>query len=461
MQVALKHSTRLFFVILMLLFSMSVFAQENGSDGLGDEFYPQMGNGGYDVQHYTIALDFTPDENFLEGSTTIEAVAEQDLASFNLDFSGMDISSITVNDAEANFDREDSELIITPAETLVADDTFTVVVSYSGVPETVDDPGVPFIGLGWQEWAPGYFAAVSEPSGSMNWFPANNHPLDKATFTFEITVPHPDVVAANGILSSVTENDDDTRTYLWEASDLMASYLAIVAVGDFIEVRDDSGDVPIRNYFPADTPQNVIDAYENTGDMMVFLGDMLGDYPFEVYGVVAVPGFPAALETQTLSIFGGGDPGESTILHELLHQWFGDSVTVAQWKDIWLHEGFATYFEALWIEHTSGEDAYNAYIDGFYDFAAGAGLSAPGSIEIENLFGGTVYVRGALVLHALREEVGDDVFFEILHSFYQTYAYNVATTDDFIVIAEEVSGQELDELFDAWLYGNTVPELEG
>jgi len=458
MQFTVKHSKALFLLILLLL-SMSVFAQENGSDGLGDEFYPQMGNGGYDVQHYTINLSFIPDDNFLDGSTTIEAIAEHDLASFNLDFFGMEISSITVNDAEADFAREDSEVIITPAETLLADETFIVVVSYSGVPETVDDPGVPFIGLGWQEWAPGYFAAVSEPSGSMNWFPANNHPLDKATFTFIITVPEPNVVAANGILTDVTENLEGFRSYHWEMNDLMASYLAIVAVGDFIEVRDDSGDVPIRNYFPAGTPQNVIDTYDVTGDMMIFLSDMLGEYPFEVYGVVAVPNFPAALETQTLSIFGAGSPGEDTILHELLHQWFGDSVTVAQWKDIWLHEGFATYFEALWVEHSAGEDAYNAYIEGYYGFASGAGLSAPGSIEIENLFGGTVYVRGALVLHALREEVGDDAFFEILRSFYETYAYDVATTDDFIAIAESVSGQELDALFDAWLYGETVPEL--
>lgn len=452
---------RILFTVIIAFLATSVFAQENGSDGLGDSFYPQMGNGGYDVQHYTIDLDFNPEENFLSGTTTIEAIAEQGLASFNLDFFGMDIEQITVNAVEATFSRDGSELTLTPPTSLSTDEAFTVVVAYSGVPEVVNDLGVPFIGLGWQEWDLGYFAAVSEPSGSMNWFPANNHPLDKATFTFDMTVPQPYVVVANGILTENYENPENQQvTSVWEMTDPMASYLAIVAVGEFYEIRDDSGDVLIRNYFSVGTSQSTIDDYAVTNEMMVYLTDLVGEYPFDAYGVVTVPGFPAALETQTLSIFGINAPGEGTIMHELLHQWFGDSVTVADWSDIWLHEGFAVYFSALWSEERDGREVYEDIVSDWYASASRNDFIAPASIEIDNLFGGTVYIRGALVLHALRIEVGDDVFFEILRTFYANHAYDVATTEDFISVAESVSGQDLDNLFEGWLFSDILPALE-
>lgn len=453
---------RIVFLMMIALFATSTFAQENGSDGLGDSLYPQLGNGGYDVQHYTIDLDFTPEANFLSGTTTIDAIAEQNLASFNLDFFGMDIERITVNTLEATFSRNGSELTITPFTPLSIDETFTVVVAYSGVPEVINDPGVPFVRLGWQEWAVGYFAAVSEPSGSMNWFPSNNHPLDKATFTFDMTVPQPYLVVANGVLAERYENLEDKRfTSIWEMTDPMASYLVIVAVGEFYEVQDDSGVVPIRNYFPVNAiSQSTIDAYDVTNEMMVYLSDLVGEYPFDAYGVVAVPGFPAALETQTMSIFGTNAPGEGTIMHELIHQWFGDSVTLADWGDIWLHEGFASYFSALWIEERNGRGAYEGIVGNWYAGASSNNLVAPGTIEIDNLFGGTVYTRAALVLHALREEVGDDIFFQILRTFYTNHAYDVATTEDFIAIAESLSGQQLDDLFAGWLFSDTLPALE-
>jgi len=448
-------------IMLLGLFSVSSFAREEvGSDSLHDSLYPLLGNGGYDVQHYNIDLVFNPLQNYIAGATTIEAVAEQNLSAFNLDLFGLDIQTITVNNVEAAFYRDGTELTVIPDSPIVAGETFIVIVNYSGVPEPIDDEGVPFVRLGWQEWSPGYFAATSEPSGSMNWFPSNNHPQDKATFTFQITVPPPNVVVANGILREVIENSD-TRTYIWDMNNPMATYLAIVAVGDFVEVRDDSGSVPIRNYFPPDIDESFIDAHSKTGKMISYLSNLLGDYPFEVYGVIVVPGFSSALETQSLSIFGDYHvPAETGVIHELTHQWFGDSVTVADWRDIWLHEGFATYFEALWTEATEGEDSFRGFvIDYMYDFASENESPAPYITEVQDLFSRTVYVRGALVLHALRGEVGDEVFFEILRTFYENYAYSTATSEDFIAVAESVSGRDLGSLFDTWLFGANVPKL--
>ena len=447
-------------LICLVLGSSISWAQENGADGLGDVLYPQLGNGGYDVQHYTIDLRFTPEENFIDGATEIAAIAQQDLASFNLDLFGLEVAAVAVNDVPAAFERIDFELVITPSASLAEGDNFSVRVEYSGTPEPINDPAVP-IPLGWQAYPDGFFAAVSQPSGAMNWFPSNNHPLDKASFTFRITAPPPNTAAANGILSDVIENDDGWRTFVWEAADPMATYLTLIAIGDFIEVRDDSGAAPIRSYFPSRIDPEVIPTipgYDLMQDMMTWLSGLFGDYPFETYGVALVPEFPGALETQTLSIFGLPSFTEDVMMHELAHQWFGNSVTVAQWKDIWLHEGFATYLMALWEGERWGVSAYDEQIASYHADSSDV-LIAPGDAEIGQLFEWGLYARSALVLHALRQEVGDDAFFAILRSFYETYAYSSVVTSDFIDLAETVSGQDLDALFEAWLYSDKVPDL--
>ena len=346
---------------------------------------------------------------------------------------------------------------ITPQQALAADEQFTVTVTYAGIPEPISDPAVPFVKLGWQEWEEGYFAAVSQPSGSMTWYPCNNHPLDKATYSIRITVPEALTAAANGVLAQQTSNDDGTRTFVWQMDDPMASYLSIVAIGDYIEMRDDSGTIPIRNYFPADSDPALISAYGVTQIMMAWLNELVGPYPFAEYGVVVVPGFPAALETQSLSIFGGQAPDMLVIMHELMHQWFGNSVTLAKWQDTWLHEGFATYFMALWAENLMGKPAFGQLISTFQMRARS--LSAPGSVSQSQLFGQEVYMRGALVLHALRQQVGDNLFFDILRQFYSENAYGLVTSEDFIALAETVSELDLDDFFAAWLYGDTLPEL--
>lgn len=431
-------------------------AQQPGADGLGDRLYPRLGNGGYDVGHYNIDLAFKPESNSIAATAVLDAVALLNLATFNLDLYELTVDSVRVNDRRATFRREDTELVISPVQPIPAGAAFQVAVTYAGVPQPIVDPAVPFVKLGWQEWSDGFFAAVSQPSGSMNWFPCNNHPLDKATYTFRIAVPPPMTAVANGVLSEVIVNADGTRAFVWEMEQPMASYLAIVAIGDFVAVRDDSGNVPIRNYFPTGASDTSIAAYDVTGDIMVWLSDLLGPYPFAAYGVVAVPGFPAALETQSMSIFGAEDPDVLVIVHELLHQWFGNSVTLSHWSDIWLHEGIAVYFMALWQENQIGAAAYDEMMR---QFAWDESLPPPGGPKVSQLFGPGVYFRGALVLHALRSEVGDEIFFEILRTFYSASAFGNVATADFIAVAEGLAERELDPLFDAWLYGERIPEL--
>ena len=462
-----------------------------GAEGIGDPYFPAMGNGGYDVQRYVLDLDVDVAANTIVGTTFIEALATESLSRFHLDFVGPAIAEVTVGGAPAEVDRLDGELVITPAEPLAAGQAFTTSITYSGLPGAHRAEGDARYSRGWHHYGEGILVA-SEPSGASSWYPVNDHPLDKAPYTMRITVPEPYVVAANGVLVRVEEGEG-TRTYHWEEDNPMASYVATVGIAEFERVEAGvAAGVPIRNYFPVDLPESVRQGYGRTGEMLAFFSEAFGPYPFDAYGVVVHDedlGF--ALETQTLSLFGRGLPRENTVAHELAHQWFGNSVSPAAWQHIWLNEGFATYAAALWGEHSLGTEAGAEYMNqamlGLYRSAAEvrAGLGrAPAAVPAvaaaplhplsgvrqeapfvigdptpERLFDRLVYNRGALTLHALRLRLGDDPFFRVLRAYYARHAEGVAATKDFVAVAEEVSGEDLDAFFRAWLFQPDLPPI--
>ncbi len=450
---------------LLVIGTVGVQSGGTGAPGIGDPYFPELGNGGYDAQHYTLDLTWNDRQNSLSGTVTMDAKATQDLDTFNLDFQGFDISQIEVNGEAAKFERDGHELIIHAPQTLSDDQPFTVAVTYSGVP----GKGVPdfYAGFaqGWIRYDQGVFVA-SEPNGAALWFPVNDHPLDKATYTFEITVPHVYTVAANGLLQDVQQNGD-TTTYTWESMYPMASYLATVNVADFVvQSSEGPNGLPIRNYFPSDISEQAVRAFSQTPDMIALYEKLFGPYPFEAYGaVVADTTLSFALETQTLSLFGrevavGRSSPGIVIAHELAHQWFGDSVSLSNWQDIWLNEGFATYASVLWLESTQGRAAMNNELRSYYSVLTGAVRPVPpGSPPVDDLFDTAVYLRGAWTLHALRLAVGDDVFFKIMRTYYDRYKYANASTHDFIDVAEEVSGQDLTTLFNEWLFQEHVPPM--
>jgi aminopeptidase N len=445
-----------------------------GAGGIGDPYFPQLGNGGYDAQHYTLDLSVDMDDNVISGTVTMEATATEDLSSFNLDFGGFTISEIAVNGTPADrFVRDRRELNIVPATPLASGESFSTAVTYSGVPrDGVEVEGDDFA-LGWQHYGDGVFVA-SEPSGASLWFPVNDHPLDKATYSFRITVPKPFNVATNGLQQGKLDGGD-TITYLWEASEPMASYLVALNIADFMSQSETGPDgVIIRNYFPRDIARQATRTFSQTDEMIEYFSTIFGPYPFETYGV-AVADIPLsfALETQTLSLFGreitspnswqstGGPQG--VIAHELAHQWFGNSVSLERWQDIWLNEGFATYASLLWLEHTSGATALDRAVRGIYEIfgesASGGSDLLPGRPPRDNLFNVSVYERGALTLHALRLRVGDAAFFTILRTYTDRFRHSNATTADFIAVAEEVSGQSLDDFFNGWLFSVDTPPI--
>lgn len=423
---------------------------------LGDPLFPQLGNAGYAVDHYTLDLSVDVATNTLTSTATILAQASIALDRFHLDFHGLTIEEVTVNEESATYSRDNGELIVEPASTIAAGDPFTINVYYFGQPEPL--PLAMLGEIGWLQ-RNGGILVVSQPVGAATWFPANDHPQDKATYTIRITVPRPYVAASNGLLAEVIETETG-RTYVWEVINPMASYLATVAIDQFeVRTQEGPGGLPILNFIGVELPIEAVEALERTPEMIEFLEARIGPYPFESYGAI-VADLHFSLETQTRSIISLGHllgPREEVVMHELAHQWFGNSLSLAQWQDMWLNEGFATYISWLWAEHTRGAETFDRIVRGSYQAPF---LAKPaGTPTADTLFHQTVYVRGALTLHALRLRVGDDIFYEILRTYYARYRDSHVTTADFIAVAEEVSGQSLASLFQSWLYTTGLPAI--
>jgi Peptidase family M1 domain/Peptidase M1 N-terminal domain len=646
-----------------------------GAPGIGDPYFPLAGNGGYDVGHYLLDLNYDPSANHIDGVATISATATQNLSSFNLDLVGLNVHAITVNGWNAAWTRDAGELTVTPKVGLRKGGDFTVVVQYDGVPEPVVDA----FGTSGVLPTDDGMVIVGEPFVAATWFPVNDHPLDKASYTFRVTVPAGLEVVSNGFLQS-TKTKHGLTTFIWQEKDPMNSYLATATVGkfaitsyskngirfydaidpalfepvaapttgtqlaisgqadssykrlmrtitvpaggatlsfwvtrdteqtwDFMFVeahtvgaddwttlpdvnghtssdvgnscpleswevihpflthyQTDNGDgtctptgttgvwwaatgasgpeqwnldlaayagkqvevsisyasddvVQAHGVFiddiatstgegntsfeddgdtldgwtvpgaPAGSPGNtndftvgtVADLPPNFGivarasfarepEIVEFLSDNFGPYPFHDAGGVVdhLAGVGFALENQTRPIyaqefFSDQPSGDDVIVHELAHQWYGDSVSVHFWADIWLNEGFATYAEWLWSEHEGGatpQEIFDGDIanipadDPFWQLVIGD----PGPAD---LFDQPIYVRGAMTLQSLRNAVGDDAFFRILRKWASSHRGGNGSTAEFIKLAERVSGQDLGALFDTWLFTAGKPDV--
>ncbi len=428
-----------------------------GAAGVGDPYYPHAGNGGYDVTHYALQLSYTPDNDHLDGTARITVEATKNLARFNLDFRGFDVSRVTVDGKKASYRRDGSELIVTPpGRGLPKGTKFRVTVDYAGTPHSLKGPFGAF--SGWVNTDDGSFVA-GEPVGAKTWYPVNGHPTDKATYTFRLRVPEGTTAVANGRLRSKQTRDGWT-TFVWEATKPTASYLTTATIGRF-EVSKSKTAAGRPNYTAvdvdlADRAQLVVPVTNKTTG---YFSELFGDYPLTAVGaIVDDEDVGYALETQTRPIY-GRVPHQATIAHEMAHQWFGNTVSPATWRDIWLNEGFASYAQWLWSEHVGGLTAKQRF-QRLYAKPADAKFwnPPPGDPGREHNFAQSVYVRGAMALHALRERIGDDAFFELLRTWVEKHRYGNASIPDFVALAEQVSGKQLDKLFDAWLYQKGKPQ---
>jgi aminopeptidase N len=437
-----------------------------GSPGVGDPYFPLAGNGGYDAQHYDLTLSYSPRTNRLVGRTVVQARALVLLTRFDLDFKGMRVRAVTVDGQPAAFRRAGQELQITPAAPLAAGAPFTVSVRYRGVPRTVSGSniiaGEPY---GFVHTPDGQFVAA-EPDAASTWFPCNDHPLDKATFTFRVTVPRDRRVVANGRLISRSAHGK-RATFVWAEDSPMATYLATVDSGRWkIKHGRTPGGIPVTVAVdPRLAHHRAVRHFFRTSARAVdYEATVFGPYPFGSTGAIvddarfrgAPLGF--SLETQTRPVYSQiQDP--LTIAHELAHQWFGDSVSVSRWSDIWLNEGFASFAEYLYVEHTGGQSAHRSFMDDYSIPAKNRFWKLKiGDPKRRNMFDIAVYVRGAMTLQALREKIGDGPFFTLLRTWTAEHRHANATTPDFVALAERISGRDLDAFFQTWLYSARKPK---
>ena len=433
-----------------------------GAPGVGDAYYPLDGNGGYDVQHYDIRITYRPATDTVSGTTTILAKATQDLSQFNLDFL-LKVSSVRVNNAPAGFtSTKDGELVVRPAQTLHGGSNLIIAVTYSDVPS---NPNYTLYGFNdWSRTATGALA-VNEPQIAPWWYPSNDHPTDKATFDVSVAVPADVAVLSNGVLVDRRAQGNGLVRWSWRSLKPQNTYATYMVVGTYDDLRTATAPngLPFISAYSNDLGANADAArasVERTPEILEFETTQFGPYPFEAEGGVvtgnAELGF--ALENQTRPVYDGRffRRGSNTfvVAHENAHQWFGDSVSVHRWSDIWLNEGFATYAEYLWSDYlgegTPAEVAQFTYDsmpadDPFWQVV-------PADPGAANQFDNAVYDRGGMTLQALRTAVGDEAFFTILRTWAAAHQYSTGSTAQFIELAEQISGQRLDNLFDTWLF---------
>jgi aminopeptidase N len=427
---------------------------------MSDSYLPAHGNPGYRVTHYHLTLDYRPGSGRLGGRAQIYAIATADLSDVSLDFSGLRTNRVLVDgQPAARYTHNADKLRIRPAAPIAAGHSFDIDVRYTGTPKPLRTRH--WGELGWDTLTDGALVA-SQPIGAPSWFPCNDHPSDKASYLISVTTASPYTVVASGELVSRRVGAGST-TWVYHQPAHTATYLVTVQIGQYhlIDVAD--GPVPQRAAVPDRLAVAFGHDFARQPAMVTEFERLFGPYPFAEYTVVVTADeLDVPVEAQAMSVFGanhvdGRGSFERLVAHELAHQWFGNSLTVADWRHIWLNEGFATYAEWLWSEASGGETAKVRAARSRAKLLAlpqDLVLADPG---VRRMFDDRVYQRGALTLHALREAMGDGRFFELLRTWTATFRHGTVTTAAFVALAQRHTQVPLAGLFGAWLDKPTLP----
>jgi aminopeptidase N len=442
-----------------------------GSRSAGDRLFPEIGNGGYDARHYDLDLRYNPTTGLLQGTATIDAAATQNLSELSLDLYKMPASDVVVDGRKASFTQPPGKLVVTLPHGIKSGATFRIVVTYASPVAGYTDPDGS--SEGWVATNDGAFV-VNEPVGAMSWFPNDNVPTDKATYDLHVTVPGSLEVIGNGRLASNAANGDGTRTWHWVESQPMASYLVTATNGEFDFTPPDETQ-PTPAYYAVDSSYNALLKTQMMSDLgqtpaiVSFYADFLSTpYPFDAMGgVIDQSDVGYALETQTKPMYAANttSPGLATISHELAHQWFGDDVSPATWSDIWLNEGPAEFFSWLWQERSGNSPltTKQRFDTNYANPAMSWSVPPAAPPTAADMFDqDAMYTRGAMVMEALREILGEDRFRMVLGKYLAAHKYANASTKQFIELVKSDGGKDpakLDVFFREWLYGNQKPGI--
>ncbi|MCV7230488.1 M1 family metallopeptidase [Mycolicibacterium komossense] len=429
-----------------------------------DPYLPKSGNFGYRVSRYELDLEYKVAINRLAGTATITAVTLAALRTFSLDLTdALGVSKVSVNGRRPHqFSTSGGKLNIALASALPAGAALTIEVRYGGSPRPIRSV---WGDVGFEELTNGVLVA-GQPNGAPSWFPCDDHPSAKASYRIQISTDSPYRAIANGELVSRRVRAGHT-TWTYEQPEPMSTYLATLQIGMYDHHRLTKSPVPLYAALPARLKRNFDHDFGRQAQMMKLFVKLFGPYPLSNgYTVVVTDDdLEIPLEAQGLSIFGanhcnGSRQSERLIAHEMAHQWFGNSVTVRRWRDIWLHEGFACYAEWLWSEESgalSADALARQYHQRLRSSTQNLLLTDPGP---RDMFDDRVYKRGALTLHALRGAIGDKKFFALLRDWTTRYRHSTAVTDDFTGLAANYAETSLHSLWNAWLYSTAVPPLE-
>jgi aminopeptidase len=431
-----------------------------------DPYLPNHGDLAWGATAYRLELDYRMSSNRLAGRATITARARAELRKVNVDLSAaLRVSKVTVDGRKVErFTHRAGRLILTLAKRIADGSSFTIEVAYEGNPRPLRSR---WGEVGWEELHNGVIVA-GQPNGAPTWFPCNDRPADKAPYRFEVTVDSPYAVRANGVLRERKVRGSRT-TWVFEQAEPMATYLATLHVGEYVhhKMTSSGSKVPQSALLPGPRRRTFDVDFGRQDTMMALFTKRFGAYPFAEYVVVITEdALEIPLEAQGLAVFGsdfldGRRRGERLVAHELAHQWFGNSLTVAMWRDIWLNEGFACYAEWLWFEACGDQNAEAAARQHYRRLAAlpqNYLIADPGP---DLMFDDRTYKRGALTLHALRVHLGDKAFFEMLITWADRFRHGVVDTEMFIEHAQRCSARagrpSVKPLLRRWLYEKPLP----
>ena len=466
--------------LLLSLFATSIFAQDGAEECRLSKIrqfnslmkaskvnYP--GDENYDVKYYKLDIAADYNTQTISGNVTCKAkMIQNGISQIYYDLtSPLTVDSVLLNGAPTKFSRGTNTLFIELNSNFNIGDQFTTIVYYHGTPNSSGLGSFTF-GTTPVNNNPTIYT-LSEPYGAMDWWPCKDTPADKAdSADIWITVADNFFAASNGTLESIANNGNSTRTFKWKVGYPIAHYLLSLAIADYYQYVNyynytHTDSMPITNYiYPESWNSTTQYNLDLVPKMIKVFADHFGEYPFikEKYGHAQF-GWGGGMEHQTLTSL--SQYNETLISHELAHMWYGDAITCKDWQNIWLNEGFATYGQGVWIESQQGKSGY----DNFINTEMNSAKLSVGSIWVQDI--STVweifnsnrsYAKGAVVLHMLRGIVGDSTFYDILRAYTKdpTLAYNVATTEDFQRVAQDVSGLNLNYFFQEWIYGENYPK---
>ncbi len=428
--------------------------------------------------NYNVSLTF--DDKLTEitsARTEITILSLKDsLSQIDLDFGELPVDAVTVDNQSAQYTRSAGLINIKLSQRVRRGASLVVAVSYHGKPKdglilTADKAGQPSaVGDNW-------------PDRLHHWIPCLDHPSAKATITFSITAPARDLVVANGKLDRVENSSSTTRTWAYSEAVPIPPYCMIVAVGDFAHVEPPTETILLAYYVPQPDRAYAMQGFAPANPSLKFFSQTVAPYPYEKLALIIGATRFGGMENSSAIVFASTlfDPRpqeplsnvfkireglRDVVAHEIAHQWFGDSVTESTWSDLWLSEGFATYFAGLFIQHYEGEPAFQRYLkqeaDTFFNYEKNTRtpIHDTDTEDLFKLLNANNYQKGAWVLHMLRSELGEAQFFRGIRIYYDAHQNSTATSEDLRAAFEKASGRDLKDFFARWIYGAGHPSYE-